>query len=412
MNGFQNPVTYTSEILFSLTNEIVFAKHVSREYDDKFAHKGGQIGDTINIRRPARFVVSSGQALQPQDYTETSIPLVINNQKHIDTTFTSLDLTLKVEDFVDRVIVPKVKQLANQVDQDGLQTAAQTIASAVGTPGTSPNNVSFVLDAGRKLDDFSAPRDGNRFLLFDTGSNASMIGALTGFFNDPRQVSAQYRDAVFADMSNTLGFKIGMSQNVYRQTMGPRGGAPAVNGAAQGLTAGWSNYGTLVTNGWTAAVAQRVSPGDIFTIANVNAVNPVTRQSTGQPMQFVCLSAQSSDAAGNLTLQIQPNIISAGPFQNVTAAPANGALLTFLGNASTAYARNMAWHKDAFTLGCIDLEDVAQFGAWGARRQWKGMSVRVVRQYTIATDTTPARVDILYGWAVPYPELATQQIAA
>ena len=263
MNGFQNPVTYTSEILFSLTNEIVFAKHVSREYDDKFAHKGGQIGDTINVRRPARFTVSTGQALQPQDYFETSIPLVINNQKHIDTTFTSLDLTLKVEDFNERVVLPKIKQLANQLDQDGLQTAALVIGNAVGTPGTLPNNVSFITDAGVRLDDFSAPRDGDRYILLDQRSTSSMINALSGFFNAAGKISSQYNEAVFTDASNTLGFKFGMSQNVYRQTTGPRGGTPAVNGAGQGLTNGWSNTGTLVTNGWTAAAALRVNAGPL-----------------------------------------------------------------------------------------------------------------------------------------------------
>jgi hypothetical protein len=411
-NGFQNPVMYTSECLFSLVNELVFTKHVDREYDDKFAHKGAQIGDTINIRRPARYTVSSGSALSTQDYTETSIPLTINSQKHIDTTFTSVELTLKVEDFAERVIKPKMIQLANQIDQDGLNSAAVLIGNLTGTAGTSPNNISFVTAAGKQLDDFSAPRDGERYLLLDTASNASMINALSGFFNDPRLVSSQYKDAVFVDGTNTIGFKIGMSQNVFRQTMGPRGGTPAVNGAAQGLTAGWANTGTLVTNGWTAAAAQRVAAGDIFTIAGVNSVNPVTRQSTGQPMQFVVLGNQSSDGAGNLTLNISPAIISAGPFQNVTAAPGNGALLTFVGTASTAYARNLAWHKSAFTLGCVDLVDVSDLGAWGARRQWKGISLRVVRQYAIATDTVPARVDVLYGWAAPYPELASQLIAA
>lgn len=407
MNGFQNPVTYTSECLFSLYNELVFSKHVSREYDGKFANKGAQIGDTINIRRPGRFTVSSGAALSTQDYTETSIPLVINSQKHIDTTFTSIDLTLKVQDFAENIIKPKMMQLANQIDQDGLQTAVVTIGNMAGD-GTAPNSAADVLDVGRKLDDFSAPRDGKRFLLIDTGSNASLISALSGFFNDPRSISAQYKDAVFLDATNTLGFKIGMSQNLYRQTVGPLGGSPVVNGANQGLSAGWANTGTLITNGWTAAAAQRVAAGDNFTIVGLNAVNPVTRQSTGQLLQFTVLGAQSSDALGNLTLNITPAIIYAGPFQNCTAAPTNGNALTFAGTASTQYGRNLGWHESAFTLGCVDMIDVGSLGAWGARRQWKGLSLRVARQYAIATDTVPARVDILYGWAAPYPELATQ----
>lgn len=413
-NGYQNPTVYTNECLASLENELTFSKRVERKYDDKFANEGGKIGDTLNIRRPARFTVSSGAGISTQDYTETSIPLVINSQKHIDTTFTSSDLTLKVEDFQSRIIKPKMIQLANQIDQDGLENAAKTVGNLVGTAGTSPNNVSFLFDAGQKLDEFSAPRDGERYALFDAKGNATMVASMTGFFNDPRSVSSQFKDAVFVDGTNTIGFKVGMSQNVYKQTTGPRGGTPVIAGAAQGLTAGWANTMQLATDGWTAAAAARVAAGDVFTITGINAVNPVTRQSTGNLMQFTVLatSTLSSDAGGLLTLTVSPCIISAGPFQNVTASPADGIAMTFVGTASTAYARHMTWHKSAFAMGCVDLVDVSQYGAWGARKQYNGVSLRVARQYAISTDTTPTRVDILYGWATPYPELACQLIGA
>lgn len=411
-NGFQNPNVYTSACLRELDNAMVFSKHVVRKYDDKFANKGAQIGDTLNIRRPARFSVTTGASFSAQDYTETSIPLVINNQKHIDTTFTSVELTLKVEDFVDRVIKPKMIQLASQIDFDGLTQAKNSVGSLAGTPGTSPNNVSFLFDCGRVLDRFSTPRDGKRYLVLDETSNASLVGSMTGFFNDPRMISDQYKDGVFVDGTNTVGLKIGMSQNVNRHTTGPLGGTPLVNGASQGLTSGWANTTNLVTDGWTAAAAQRLAAGDIFTIANVFAVNPVTRQNTGQLMQFCVTANASSDGSGNLTAVITPAIISAGPFQNVNAAPADNAAITVVGTASTAYVRNIAWHKDAFTLGMVDLEDVSAYGAWGARKSHNGLSMRVVRQYAISTDTAPARVDVLYGWATPYPEQAMQLIGA
>lgn len=407
-NGYQNPVIYTNGVLRELNNSMVFSKHVSRKYDDKFANEGGKIGDTINIRRPARFTVSSGAAIAIQDYTETSIPLVINSQKHIDTSFTSADLTLKVEDFVKRIIRPKMIQLGAQIDQDGLLNAKNSTPALVGTAGTSPNNVSFLFDAGQKLDDFSTPRDGSRWGVVDQKSNATLVASMTGFFNDQRMVSSQFKDAVFVDGTNTFGFKLGMSQNVQRHTTGPFGGTPLVNGGSQGITAGWANSGTLITDGWTAAAAARVVVGDVFTITGVFAVNPLTRQSTGNLMQFVCLANQSSDVAGNLTLQISPQIITAGPFQNVSNAPADNIGLTFVGTASTAYTRNIFWHEDAYTLGVVDLEDLAAFGGWGARKSQDGMSIRVFRQAAISTDTVANRCDVLYGWATPYPEQAVQ----
>ncbi len=411
-NGFQNPVMYTDETLRVLANNIILGKKVSRKWQKEFGKDAMKIGDTINIRRPARFTVSSGSAYQAQDYTETSVPLVVNQQKHIDTSFTSADLTMKVQDFSDRVIKPGAIQLAQTIDIDGYINAKNTVGNLTGTAGTAPNNVSFLFDIGKKLDDFSVPRDGSRYYAMDQASNAAQVGALTGFFNQQKQVGEQYTDGVFVDGTNTVGLKIAMSQNVARQTVGPLGGSPVVNGASQGLTSGWANTGTLVTNGWTAAAALRLRAGDVFTAVGCNSVNPVTKQTTGQLMQFVVLSDTSSDASGNATISISPAIITAGPFQNVTASPTNGGALVVNGTASTGYVRNLAWHEDAFELAVVKMVDLAEFGGWGSVRSQDGFSLRVFRQAAISTDTVGNRVDALYGWATPYAEQATQQVGA
>lgn len=411
-NAFQNPVLYTNEALRILKNEIVLGDKVSRKHQMEFAKDEMKIGDTLNIRRPARFTVSSGAAFSAQDYTETSIPLVINQQKHVDTTFTSSDLTLKMQDFSNRVLKPKIIQLAQQIDIDGYINAKNTVGNLTGTPGTSPNNVSFLFDIGKKLDDFSTPRDGERYFAMDQQTNATLVAALTGFFNAQNMISEQYKQGVFVDGTNTVGLKIAMSQNIARQTVGPLGGSPVVNGANQGITSGWANTGTLVTSGWTAAAALRLKAGDIITAAGCFSVNPVTKQTTGQLMQFVVTQDASSDAGGNLTATISPAIITAGPFQNVTASPTNGGAITVNGTASTSYARNLAWHRDAFELAVVKMVDLAQFGGWGAVRSQDGYSLRVFRQAAISSDTVGTRVDCLYGWATPYPELAAQQVAA
>lgn len=411
-NGFQNPVMYTDETLRVLSNNIILGGKVSRKWQKEFGKEAQKIGDTINIRRPARFTVSTGAAYSGQDYTETSVPLVVNQQKHIDTSFTSADLTLKVQDFSDRVIKPGAIQLAQQIDIDGYINAKNTVGNLTGTAGTAPNNVSFLFDIGKKMDDFSVPRDGSRYYAMDQASNAAQVGALTGFFNAQSQVGKQYTDGVFVDGTNTVGLKIAMSQNVARHTVGPLGGAPVVNGASQGLSAGWANTGSLITNGWTAAAASRVKAGDVFTAVGCNSVNPVTKQTTGQLMQFTVLQDGSSDAAGNLTLSISPAIITAGPFQNVTASPTNGGALTFTGTASVSHVRNLAWHEDAFELAVVKMVDLAEFGGWGSVRSQDGYSLRVFRQAAISTDTVGNRVDVLYGWATPYPEQASQQAGA
>lgn len=407
-NTILTPTMYTMECLRVLENNLVFTAGVNREYDPKFGVAGAKIGYTLNVRRPARYTVSTGAALSTQDYTETSIPLTLTTQAHVDTTFTTADMTVSLDDFSDRVLKPAISAIANKVDYDGLTTATNTVGNLVGTPGTLPATAAAILAATQRLDEMAAPRDGQRSLVLDPASNAALIAGLSGLFQNANQIGRQYEEGRFVDATNTLGIKIAMDQNVQMHTVGPLGGTPLVNGASQGITAGWANTTSLVTNGWTAAAALRLNAGDVITLAGVNAVNPQSRQSTGVLAQFVVTANASSDGAGNLTAVISPAIISAGPFQNVTAAPASGAAITVNGSAATTYRRNMAYHKDAFKLGTADLQDVAQFGAWGARRNYKGISMRVARQYAISTDTVPCRTDVLYGYAAVYPELAVQ----
>ena len=407
-NTILTPTMYTMESLRLLVNNLVFSKKVSREYDPKFGVAGAKIGYTLNIRRPARYTVSTGAALSTQDYTESSIPLTLTTQAHVDTTFTTADMTVSLDDFSDRVLKPVMPAIANKIDFDGLVNAQNTVGSHVGTPGTLPATAAALLAAGQKLDEMAAPRDGQRSLVLDPASNAALIAGLSGLFQSASRLADQYEEGAFVDARNTLGLMIAMDQNISSHTVGPLGGTPLVNGASQGITSGWANTTSLVTDGWTAAAASRLKAGDIITIANVNAVNPQSRVSTGASQQFVVTADVSSDGAGNATVVISPAIISGGAFQNVTAAPADNAAITVVGTASTAYRRNLAYHKDAFKLGTADLQEVSQFGAWGARKNFNGISMRVARQYAIATDTVPCRTDVLYGWATVYQELACQ----
>jgi hypothetical protein len=410
-NTFQNPVMYTNEVLAILQNNIVLGKKVRRTHQDAFGKASMKIGDTLNIRRPARFTTQTGTAFSAQNYVETSIPLVVSTQNHVDTEFTSVELTLKDQDFSDRVIKPAAIQLAQSIDQAGYLNAINSIGNWTGTAGTVPNTSQYLFDMGKKLDDFSAPRDGERYAVLEQGTTATLVPALQGLFNPQAQIAGQYKEGLFSDTTGTIGFQIAMSQNTNRHTTGPLGGAPTTDGANQGITSGWANTMTLNTKGWTAAAAARVVVGDHFTINGIYAVNPVTKQSTGQLLQFVVLENASSDGAGLASFDVSPCIISAGPFQNATARPADAIALTFLGTASTAYNYNLAWHRDAFELAVVPLIDMSPFGAWGSSKTQNGFSVRVVRQAAISTDTVGTRLDTLYGWASVYPELATNQIA-
>lgn len=388
----------TNESLAVLENNLTFAKGCNREYDDKFAVSGAKIGSTLNIRKPARYIGRTGAAIGVEDHTETQVPLVLDTQFGVDVSFTSQELTLDIDQFSDRIVKPAMATIANKIDRDGLTMAYQSTYNAVGTPGTVPQTAAVILAAGAKLDFEAAPRDNQRSLIIDPLANASMVDVLKGLFQSGEQISDQYKQG---NMGLAFGFKWSMDQNVVAHTVGPLGGTPAMNGATV------SGATSVVTDGWTASAASRLKKGDVFTIANVYAVNPQTRESTGQLRQFVVTADVSSDGSGNATIAISPAIISTGPLKNVNSLPADNALLTVLGAANTITPANIAFHKDAFVLGSADL--LVPKGVDMASRSASkkvGLSVRMVRQYSISADTFPCRFDVLYGYKAVYPELS------
>lgn len=389
----------TREALRVLENNLTFTKFVSREYDDSFGKKGAKIGTTLNVRKPPRYIGRTGANLNLENSTETQVPITLNTQRGVDISFNSQDLALSIDDFSARFIKPAIASVANAVDYDGLQLYKK-VYNLVGTPGTVPNSLTPYLSAGVALDNTATPRDGDRSVVVTPQMQANLVGALTNIFNPTKTLSDQYKTGT---MGEAVGFKFSMDQNVGVQTIGALGGTPLVNGASQ-------TGSTLATKGWTASTAV-LNAGDVFTIAGVFGLNPQNHQTTGTLQQFVALSSVTSDGSGNASISISPAIDVAGTdgFATVTASPANSAAITIYGAGSTSTPQGLAFHKNAFTLACADLP--LPGGVDMAARisdPQLGLSVRMVRAYSISDDTFPCRLDILYGWAALRPELAVR----
>jgi len=393
----------TREALMILENNLIFAKHVRRDFDGSFGISGAKIGTTLNIRKPARYLGRTGQGLQIEDATESQVPLALTTQRGVDIAFTSADLALSIDDFSKRFIKPAVANIANNIDYDGLQQYLN-VYNCIGTPGTVPNALLSYLKVGQRLDEEAAPRDSDRALIINPGMQATIIDALKGLFQSSDDIAKQYEEGT---MGRVIGFKWSMDQNVGVQTIGALGGAPIVNGNGQ-------TGSQIITNGWTAVAAQRLNVGDTFTMAGVYAVNPQNRQNTGALRQFVVTAPGASDGAGNMTINFSPAIVTAGAFQNVTNSPATGATLVIFDSTGTVSAgggtttpQGLGFHRDAFTVACADLPlpGGVDMAARVSDKQ-VGFSIRLVRAYDINTDRFPCRLDVLYGWATLYAELA------
>lgn len=393
-NTLLTPQMITREALRVLHARLNFIKNINRQYDDRFAQEGGKIGSTLNIRVPPRYTVSSGPNLSVQDSTESFVPLTVTNQKHVDLSFSSFELTMQIDDFSERFIQPAMAQLASYIENDVL-SVYKSVWSQVGTPAAPLNALRPFLQARQRLNNNLAPLDGKRTMLVNTDTSVEITDSLKGLFQSSNQIAKQYEEGM---MGRTAGF--GWMENTLlpNQTPGTFAGTPLVNGAGQTGSA-------LVTNGWTASTVG-LQIGDTFTIAGVYGVHRETRQAFGYPQKFVVTALGTADGSGNMTVAISPSIVATGAFQTVNATPAAGAAITFDGTASTPYGVNLAFHKDAFTFATADLVDVSKEGAWGARENFDGISMRMARQYAIGTDTIPTRIDVLYGYACLRPELA------
>lgn len=385
-NTLLTPTAVTRKALMILHQKLNFVGSINRQYDDSFAKSGAKIGDSLKIRMPNQYTVRSGATLSAQDTTETSTTLQVATQKGVDLNFTSVDLTMNLDDFAERILEPAMSVLAANIEYDAINGMYKKIYNSVWNGGSAATLAKVL--AGRKiLQDALAP-DGQRTALLNTQDNVDLVDALKGLFHDSKEVSKQYRDGF---MGRTAGFEFAENTLIPAFTRGGSSGAYLTNGAAQ------SGATLTVDTGATAP-----SEGDVITIAGVYAVHPETKVSTGVLQKFVIGSG-----ATTTSFPISPAIVATGATQNVSNTAADNSAVTFLGTASTAVGTSLLYHKNWATFATADL--VMPNGVdWKAREVMDGISIRIVRQYDINNDKFPCRLDVLYGYKELYPQHAVR----
>ena len=405
-NNFLTISMITNEALMVLENELTFTSEVDRNYDDQFALVGAKIGNTLNVRRPGRFIGTTGPALNVEDFNETSVPVTLDTQFHVDTQFTTQDLTLSLDAFSDRVLKPAVAAIANKIDFDGLTMARLRTANIVGAAGTPPTSLLTYLTAGAYLDSEGAPRDGRRSCIVEPFTGATIVDSLKGLFVPSEAISKQYQKGLMGRDSAGMNWK--MDQNVSAQTFGSFAGTAvcATTTATGFLTTGWASTSTISI---TSTGAVSLKAGDVITIDGVFAVNPQNRQAYGSNrLRNFVVQADASGTGATFNVIVSPAVISGGQFQNVTIPSTSAtATVNFFNKTGAVSPQNIVMHRNAFTLATADLElpDGVHFAGRASDKDL-GLSIRVVRQYTINNDSIPTRLDVLYGWAPLYPELA------
>lgn len=398
-NSFNNIALITRSAMNVLKNNLVLIPRVNRTYEEEFSTGMGKIGDTVNARIPGYGQVTDGKVANPAGYNDSYIPVVLA-QKNASLKFSSKELALNVEsagEFERSVLGPQMAALINRMEADGFNLYNQ-FSSSTGTPGTKPTDLQYFLDAGATMAEFASPQDDQVYAFLSPRTQSSMVNGLKGLFQDASEISKQYKKGV---MGESGGMKFLMSQNVVSHQTGTFSGTPAIQ-----TTVTAEGAATLAVNAWGGAT-DSLKKGDIITIAGVYAVNPVSKQNTGQLMQFRVTADTTAAANAMASLPIAPAMYTAasGALQNVTALPLSSAAVTIFGAAATYSNKlspaNLVMHRDAMAFACADLPQTTSSDLQKrVRDKDLGISIRLSRYWDGVNDDLLFRLDVLYGWAV------------
>lgn len=392
-NTLLTPKVYANVMLKLLKNNLVMGKLVTTEFKNEFK----KIGNTVYVKRPPEFTVRTGQVAQVQAVTEGEIPVVIDKQKGIDIQFSSVEETLTVAQLLkSEILNSEAAQLAQEIDSD-LMRATLEFPSWVGTPGQRIDSATDFFLGPQRLDEMAVPQSARSGVL-SPNDYWGLAGNFTGLYAQRDIATEALEKARIPLIGNVQPY---MTQSVINLTVGTRAasGATQVNGNGQAVA-----YTAINTNDYKQSflvkgltAGHTIKAGEVFTIADVYAVNPRTKATLTFLRQFVVLADATADGAGLATLSIANPIITSGAYQTVSAAPVDSAAITWLGTASTGYTQNAIFHKSAIALVFAKLIMPYSGEADYATDPETGVSVRYWRTSDGTNDLHLHRWDVLYG---------------
>lgn len=391
----------TNEALRILHQKLNFIGSVNRQYDNSFAKTGAKIGTSLRVKLPPKYESNSGSTFVGNNSQEGFVTVPCSTQKHVGMTFTSKELTMNIDSFADEFLEPAMAQLAADMEYDALSNLYKEVYASVGTAGTTPNSYKTIAQAAGKIRQNGLVNDDQLTAILGVDAHVELSDALKALNNPSGNIGDNYKKGML--VSNSGGFK-GIFENTLlpTHTNGTDVTGVAIDDAGGAIASGDDE---ITVDGVTNTTGT-ITAGSVFTIENVYAVHPETRQSTGKLQQFVVTETATGSGSTDATLSISPAIITSGPFQTVDSLPANDASLTFIGADSGIYDQNLAFHKDAFTFVTADLVKPDGSVEFCSQKTYDGLTLRILRQYDAREDEFITRADVLYGYKTLRPELA------
>lgn len=410
-----SPKKILRQFMAYVKSDLIMIDHVHRDYDAEIANR--REGDTVYVRAPLNFTVTDGVTFSAQDIEQREIPVTVDTRKHIGFNYSDTDLQLEMPEFVRKHSMKEAaRAMATDINRD-LLGMYDGVYNWVGAAGQTINSMADWNKSQLRMDLMDVP-NANRYGVVSSEDGWSLVDeALSLSAADEEVVRARRKGLIHRDAGGAMLYR---TSHVRRHTVGQYAGTPLVDGASQNVTyAAYSSSGqTLATDGWSSG-ASALKKGDVFTIAGVYAVHPSTKDTLDHLQQFV-VKADISDTSGDKEISIEPGIITTGPYQTVSAAPADNAAITVFGTAGATYSQNLSFHKNAFCFIPVPIivPDSAVVKASVTDRtpnhkldgaySGTGLTFTMVKDFNITDYSEKTRIDVLYGKKVLRPELATR----
>lgn len=384
-----------------LEDEFQFLKTIDREAQETFNQINGyNAGDTITISKPAQFTMGTTADITStiQPIKEQKVTLALTNQRNVAIELTSADISnkLSLKSWSQRVLKPAMKDLAAGIEAEVLTAAKDAVYQSAGTAGSNPFDTDTMLAARSTLKKSLVP-SGDLYALLDSAAVRKAVNSRKGLFNDTSEIAKMYK---MGAMGRSDGF-VFLENNLLPTHTNGNDDVFEVR-----TTVSVEGQSTLVVEGLTTTTGT-VKKGTTFTIGSVYGVHPTTKATLPTLQQFVVTADATADGSGYATLSVSPAFYTSasGSLQNIDAFPVDGAAITIVGSASTAYVNSIAYHKSAFRFASAPL--VKPDGLhMSAQETVNGISLRVIEDYAVLTDKLIMRIDVLYGFCAVRPEWA------
>lgn len=331
-----------------------FNRAGERDFEKEFP-----VGDTVRAKYPQRYNIREGFDYVGQNIDRKYTTITADQKFGVDLNWDTIEKALEMErtqaDIEDNLLDPAASQVAQEIDSRACRHVYLNTPNVVGALGTNPTALLTFSQARSRIKEMGGWEGARRRITVITPAMMDAIIAssnnVLALFNPDAVVGRAFKEGVIGRYAETDWYT---SMSLYRHTTG------VITTQATGTTmSGASQSGNSLTLAGTST--DTLKAGDIVTIANVNAVNAMTRRSIGGLRGFKIL-ADAVFAASAATVSVYPSIVGPGsPYQNVDALNAAAAIVLLMPGTSmvdqTAKTGvfGFTMTSDAFGLVNIDL---------------------------------------------------------